>query len=80
MKAVFEKAGVPHARGIVIEDFEQCVNFINEVSYPVFIKPDIGVGAYDTYTIRNEVDLNDFFRVKQEYDYYKADIRPARLV
>ena len=73
MKAVFEKAGVPHARGIVIEDFDQCMEFINEVSYPVFIKPDIGVGAYDTYTIRNEVDLNDFFRVKQEYDYYMEE-------
>lgn len=73
MKAVFEKAGVPHARGIIIEDFEQCIDFINEVSYPVFIKPDIGVGAYDTYTIRNEVDLNEFFRVKQDYDYYMEE-------
>ncbi len=73
MKAVFEKAGVPHARGIIIEDFEQCIDFINQVSYPVFIKPDIGVGAYDTYTIKNEVDLNEFFRVKQDYDYYMEE-------
>lgn len=73
MKAVFEKAGVPHARGIVIEDFEQCMKFIEEVKYPVFIKPDIGVGAYDTYTIKNEVDLNEFFRVKADYDYYMEE-------
>ena len=73
MKAVFEKAGVPHARGIIIEDFDQCMDFINQVSYPVFIKPDIGVGAYDTYTIKNEVDLNEFFRVKQDYDYYMEE-------
>lgn len=73
MKAVFEKAGVPHARGIVVEDFDQCMEFIKEVGYPVFIKPDIGVGAADTYTIKNELDLNEFFRVASDYDYYMEE-------
>lgn len=73
MKQVFEKAKVPHANGIVIKDFGQCIKFIDKVGYPVFIKPDIGVGAYDTYTIKNEVDLNEFFRLKQDYDYYMEE-------
>ena len=73
MKAVFEKAGVPHARGIIVKDFDQCMEFINEVGYPVFIKPDIGVGAADTYTIKNELDLNEFFRVASDYDYYMEE-------
>ena len=73
MKQVFEKAGVPHAKGIIVKDFDQCMEFINEVGYPVFIKPDIGVGAYDTYTIKNELDLNEFFRVASDYDYYMEE-------
>lgn len=73
MKQVFEDAGVPHAKGIIVKDFEQCMRFINEVGYPVFIKPDIGVGAADTYTIKNELDLNEFFRVASDYDYYMEE-------
>jgi hypothetical protein len=60
------------ANGIVQKIYEQCVKFINK-KYPVFIKPDIGVGASDTYTIRNEEDLKSFFKVKSDYDYYMEE-------
>lgn len=72
MHDVFVKAKVPCANGIVIKDYEQCVKFINK-KYPVFIKPDIGVGASDTYTIRNEENLKSFFKVKSDYDYYMEE-------
>ncbi|HNX74780.1 MAG TPA: ATP-grasp domain-containing protein [Candidatus Rifleibacterium sp.] len=72
MKEVFKKAGVPAARGIVIKDMQQCLDFIND-HYPVFIKPDIGVGAADTYTIRSEDDLKKFFAGKQDYDYFMEE-------
>lgn len=72
MKDVFTRANVPAARGVVVKDIQQCKEFIHN-HYPVFIKPDIGVGAADTYTIRNDKDLEHFFSIKQDYDYFMED-------
>jgi len=72
MKDIFLKAGVPAARGIVVKDLKQCQKFIDG-HYPVFVKPDIGVGAADTYTIRNAADLEHFFSIKQNYDYFMEE-------
>jgi len=69
MKKIFEKAGVPTGRGILVESYSQCLSFIDG-KFPVFIKPDSGVGAWDTYTIRCEYDLKRFFTTKQSHPYY----------
>lgn len=64
MKAYFEKAGVKTARYILINgtaDRVAALEFIEKVGYPVFVKPDIGVGAAKSYSIKNEADLNKFF-------------------
>lgn len=72
MKDVFTKAGVPAARGVVVKDLDQCIAFIDD-KFPVFVKPDIGVGADDTYTIKNLDDLKAFFAVKKSYDYFMEE-------
>lgn len=72
MKDVFVKAGVPVAKGVIVEDLDQCLKFINK-KFPVFIKPDIGVGADDTYTINNVEDLKHFFSVKKSYKYFMEE-------
>ncbi len=72
MKEVFKKAKIPVAKGVIVEDIKQCKKFINN-KFPVFIKPDIGVGADDTYTIRSEKDLEDFFKVKKDYKYFMEE-------
>jgi hypothetical protein len=72
MKDVFVRAGVPVAKGVIVKDLDQCLAFIDE-KYPVFIKPDIGVGADDTYTINNIEDLKHFFSVKKSYDYFMEE-------
>jgi len=72
MKDVFVRAGVPVAKGVIVKDLEQCLEFIDK-KYPVFIKPDIGVGADDTYTINNIDDLKHFFSVKKSYDYFMEE-------
>lgn len=72
MKDVFVRAGVPVAKGVIVKDLEQCLEFIDK-KYPVFIKPDIGVGADDTYTISNIDDLKHFFSVKKSYDYFMEE-------
>ncbi len=69
MKKVFEDARVPTARGTLVESMSQCLDFIGG-RYPVFIKPDIGVGASDTYTIRSQDDLERFFREKGPHPYF----------
>lgn len=79
MKEVFKKAKVPCARGEVVKSIEQCRKFING-KFPVFIKPDIGVGAADTYTIKSDDDLQNFFNIKQTYDYFMEDYVEGELV
>ena len=61
MKQGYEKAGVKTARWLIVQDEQQLLDFINEVGYPVFIKPDHGVGAEETFKIKKREDVNVFF-------------------
>ena len=65
MKDFYEKAGIPAARYHLVDDWDGCLAFINEVGYPVITKPDNGVGASDTHKIDNEDDLRHFFETKE---------------
>ena len=69
MKEVFEKAGVPVARGKVTLNLDEAKEFINRVGYPVCVKPDNGVGAANTYKLENDWELEEFFKNKIEVDY-----------
>lgn len=60
MKKYFQKAGVKTARYIIASDLEKSLEFVKEVGYPVFAKPNTGVGAASTYKIENENDLKEF--------------------
>ncbi|MGF0018301.1 ATP-grasp domain-containing protein [Sporofaciens sp. SGI.106] len=64
MKEYYQKVGIPTARYYLVENKEGCLNFINEVGYPVITKPDNGVGASDTHRISSEADLDAFFANK----------------
>ena len=61
MKDYYKKAGIPTARLHKITTYETAKDFINLVEYPVIVKPDIGVGACDTYKLENDEDLKNFF-------------------
>lgn len=69
MKEAFMKAGVPVARGRVIKSIEDAKELIAEVGYPVCAKPDNGVGAANTYKIKNEEGLLRFFETKPNNEY-----------
>lgn len=60
MKAMFEMAGVPVARGQVARHADQVRAFIADVGLPVVAKPDIGVGANRTYKITTPTELEEF--------------------
>lgn len=60
MKKYFEQAGVKTARYILVTTLEESLKFVKEVGYPLFAKPDSGVGATSTFKIDNEEDLRNF--------------------
>ena len=69
MKKNYTKAGIPVARYHIVDDYDNCLAFIKEVGFPVVVKPDNGVGANDTYRIKNEEDLKHFFEIKPDVSY-----------
>ena len=70
MKSVFEKAGIKVAPGVLLRQPEDAQNFIQIHGYPVVVKPDNGVGAYGTYKLRNQQDLDNFLLQKPETPYF----------
>ncbi|MDH2998439.1 carboxylate--amine ligase [Pasteurellaceae bacterium LFhippo2] len=64
MKEVFKKAGLKVAKGRVFKDDADARKLAKELKLPVIIKPNSGVGASDTYKIRTNDDLEQFFNVK----------------
>ena len=60
MKAYYKQAGIPTARYHLAEAFEDCKAFIDEVGYPVVVKPDNGVGAAHTYKLTSDAELEAF--------------------
>lgn len=80
MKELFRKAHVPYIRGRIVRTWEEAVELIGETGYPVVAKPDSGVGAADTYKIKNEEDLERFFRIKPNVDYIMEEFIEGKIV
>ncbi|MCQ2491741.1 MAG: ATP-grasp domain-containing protein [Lachnospiraceae bacterium] len=70
MKANYHKAGVPCAKYHLVSTYEEGKKFIEEVGYPVIVKPDNGVGASNTFKIKNDDDFNAFY----------ADLPPVQYI
>ena len=62
MKPYYQAAGIPTARYHIVDDFDGCKKFIDEVNWPVIVKPDNGVGASHTYTLSSDDDLRSFLQ------------------
>ena len=70
MKPVYREAGIPTAREHLVTDIDAAMAFIDDIGgYPVFAKPNTGVGASDTFKIENHDDLVDFFENKPDAQY-----------
>lgn len=69
MKKYFEQAGVKCAKYCLSDDYNKVVEFANEVGYPIFVKPNIGVGAAGTKKIKNIEDLQSFYKEKDDHQY-----------
>ena len=70
MKPVYKKAGIPTARNHKITNITAARKFLKEIGgYPVIVKPDVGVGAEDTWKLENDSDLKNFFDNKPDVPY-----------
>ncbi|MBQ9365542.1 MAG: carbamoylphosphate synthase large subunit [Schwartzia sp.] len=69
MKKQYMAAGIKSARQEFATDYKSCKKFIDKVGFPVIVKPEIGVGATDTWKLCNEKDLTDFFNEKPSVKY-----------
>jgi len=61
-KKYYKLANVPTARYHIPTTLELGKKFIEEVGYPVVVKPDNGVGASKTYKITNHAELEAFYK------------------
>ncbi len=61
MKQLYLDAGIPTARQHVVSGREAGRAFTAQVGYPVIVKPDIGVGATNTWKLENDADLEAFY-------------------
>jgi hypothetical protein len=60
MKTMFAAAGVPCAPGMVLGDAAAARAFVAQVGFPLVVKPDVGVGANRTTTIRDAAAFETF--------------------
>lgn len=61
MKANYAKAGVPTAQYHLVSTYDEGKVFVEKVGYPVIVKPDNGVGASNTYKLKNDADFDAFY-------------------
>lgn len=69
MKQYFEEAGVPVARYHMVSTFEKGRDFAAEVGYPVFVKPDGGMGAVHSYKLSNDDEMRHFYETRDNVPY-----------
>ena len=69
MKPLYAAAGVPTARQALVADAEACRALAAEAGYPLFTKPERGVGAGGTFKIEDEAALERFL-VEERHEPY----------
>jgi len=80
MKEVFKRAGVVVAPGKVMSAPDQAREFVSEVGYPVVAKPDVGVGAAQTWKLAGPADLETYLAGKPPVDYFLEEFVDGRIV
>jgi len=64
MKHFFEKSGVKTVRWLSCSNKDSAQHFIQEIGFPVVVKPNSGSGASHTYKISNNLEFENFFNNK----------------
>lgn len=70
MKKFYAKGGIRTARQVrAAEGLPAVQKFAEEAGYPLFVKPDIGVGATDSYKLEDDAALCRFFERPDAADF-----------
>jgi len=69
MKDLFNCAGVAVVPHLVTRDAKHAQDFANKHGYPIFAKPNIGIGANGAQKISSEEGLLNFFQNPLQEDY-----------
>ena len=80
MKEYYKKAGVPVARYHLTTTYKEGKKFVDEVGYPLIVKPNGGVGAAATWKIKNEEQLKDFYNQDLPCQYIMEEFVPGNIV
>lgn len=83
MKRCFQEAGVKTMRFTLVngpEDLETAKEFASKVGYPVFVKPNVGVGASDSFKLKNEEALASFLSKKLAETYIMEEFINGEIV
>ena len=80
MKKAFIKAGAHVSPYILSDNFDELKEFANKYNYPIFAKPDIGVGAAGNYKINNEQELEAYLKDKPNVPYFVEAYVEGRIV
>lgn len=70
MKDVYKQAGIPVARYHLLGDYPDALNFIEQIGFPIIVKPDDGVGASSTYKLNNLGEFDYFYETKLPHTTY----------
>ena len=79
MKEIYAKAGIPAARWQLATTLEAALEFTAEVKYPIIVKPDSGVGANDTWKVKNDEELQAFFEKHISAPYIMEEFVPGEV-
>ena len=72
MKEVLRAAGVPVARSVLAHSLAEVRAFVDEVGYPIIVKPQAGLGARATHRIGREEDLEGLVPPFQVEEFVRA--------
>ena len=74
MKKYYAKGGIRTARQVkASEGLDAILRFASEAGYPLFVKPDVGVGAVSSHKIESESDLRFFYSSTQNVSDYVVE-------
>ena len=79
MKKLYLEAGIPTARQSPVTTPEAARAFVKTVGYPVIVKPDIGVGAANTWKLENDEQLAAFFGALPAIPYVMEEFVKGEL-
>ena len=80
MKEYFKKAKVVTARYELVTTLANANSFVKKVGYPIFVKPNIGVGANHSFKINNLAELKSFFAKPAKTEYIMEEFIDGQVV